>query len=800
MGRIHHAVCAGTTVCALLLTTPAIDGQTGARDGEWRTYGGDLGNTRYSPLDQINGDNFGDLEVAWRFKTDSLGPRPEFNFQSTPLMVKGRLYTTAGSRRAVVALDAATGELLWMHSEHEGERGENAPRQLSGRGLAYWSDGREERILYVTPGYRLVALDARTGAPVRSFGAGGVVDLKKDFDQEIDLIDSDVGLHAAPIVAGNTIIVGAAHRVSFVPRSKTNVKGYVRGYDVRNGRRLWLFRTIPKPGDFGAETWKDAASLAYTGNTGVWAQMSVDEELGLAYLPVESPTGDFYGGHRPGDGLFGESLVAVDLKTGRRRWHYQLVHHGIWDWDIPCAPILVDLTVGGRRVKAVAQPTKQSWVFVFDRATGQPLWPIEERPVPQSDVPLEKTSPTQPFPTKPPAFDRQGVSTDDLIDFTPELRAEALKLVSRFKLGPIYTPPVVSRPEGPLATLVLPNNNGGPNWPGGAVDPETGILYIYSWTQAAAHALIQDPERSDMEYIRGFATAPAGEGRRRAEQPGEGEGEGGGGGVRLLVQGLPLIKPPWGRISAIDLNAGEIVWQVAHGETPDAVRNHPALEGLNIPRTGRPGGRIGTLVTRTLVIAGEPGFFTTPSGERGAMLRAYDKRTGTEVGSVYMPAPQTGSPMTYSLNGQQYIVVAISGGSYSGELVAFKLPAEPAGPATSERSVWAGIYSVEQARRGGKLYAAQCASCHGPLLEGTGPAGALVGPGFGANWEGRSLGELADRTRLTMPVGKPGTLSRQQVSDLLAFVLERNGFPAGQAELPSQAEGLRQIVYAATKR
>jgi quinoprotein glucose dehydrogenase len=593
-----------------------------------------------------------------------------------------------------VALDAATGELLWMHSQHEGERGEAAPRQLSGRGLAYWSDGKEERILYVTPGYRLIALDARTGTLVSRFGRNGVLDLKLDFDQDIDPVNSDVGLHAAPIVAGSTIIVGAAHRVSFVPKSKSNVKGYVRGYDVRSGRRLWIFHTIPRPGQFGAETWEDKESLERTGNTGVWAQMSVDEELGLVYLPVESPTGDVYGGHRPGSGLFGESLVAVDLKTGTRRWHYQLVHHGIWDWDIPCAPILVDLSLNGRTIKAVAQPTKQSWVFLFDRATGEPLWPIEERKVPMSDTPLEKTSPTQPVPMKPPAFDRQGVTVDDLIDFTPELRAEAVKLASRFKLGPIYTPPIVSQWDGPLATLTLPGNNGGPNWPGGAVDPETGILYIYSFTQVAAHGLIRDPSRSDMEYVRGTArppaslegAAPAPRGDARARGGGrgvqsdaDGEGEDGGAAARLFVQGLPLIKPPWGRISAIDLDAGEIVWQVPHGETPDAVRNHPALKGLDIPRTGRPAGRIGTLVTKTLVIAGEAGFFTTPAGLRGAMLRAYDKATGKEVGAVYMPAPQTGSPLTYTLHGRQYIVVAISGGSYTGELLAFTLPADALG-------------------------------------------------------------------------------------------------------------------------
>jgi quinoprotein glucose dehydrogenase len=694
----RSVVVSGVTLWALLGAVAF--GQSGARNGEWRTYGGDLGNTRYAPLDQINRDNFKDLEIAWRFKTDSLGPRPEYNFQSTPLMVNGRLFSTAGSRRAVVALDAGTGELLWMHSENEGPRGEAAPRQLSGRGLAYWTDGRDERILYVTPGYRLVALDAKTGVLVSSFGTRGVVDLKLDDDQEIDLVTGEIGLHAAPVVAKDTVIIGAAHLVSFSPKSKTNVKGYVRGYDVRTGKRTWIFHTIPRPGEFGAETWDDKASLAFTGNTGVWAQISVDEELGLVYLPVELPTGDFYGGHRPGNGLFGESLVAVDLKTGKRKWHYQLVHHGIWDWDIPCAPILLDLTMNGKVVKAVAQPTKQSWVFLFDRVTGQPLWPIEERPVPQSDVPLEKTSPTQPFPTKPPAFDRQGVSIDDLIDFTPELRAEAVKLVSKYKLGPMYTPAIVSQPDGPLGTLVMPSNNGGPNWPGGAVDPQTGILYIYSFTQVTARGLVHDPERSDMEYILGTATASAaggaaggragaggrggGGGRAGGGRAGAGRGETeqgeGGFGRGLTVQGLPLVKPPWGRISAIDLGKGEIVWQVAHGETPDAVRNHPALKGLTIPRTGRSNGRIGTLVTKTLVIAGEPGFFTTPAGVRGAMLRAYDKATGAEVGSVYMPAPQTGSPMTYMLNGQQYLVIATSGATSAGELLAFKLPSESISP------------------------------------------------------------------------------------------------------------------------
>ncbi|MGH9142843.1 MAG: pyrroloquinoline quinone-dependent dehydrogenase, partial [Vicinamibacterales bacterium] len=372
-----------------------------------------------------------------------------------------------------------------------------------------------------------------------------------------------------------------------------------------------------------------------------------------------------------------------------------LVHHGIWDMDIPCAPILADITVDGRKIKALAQITKQGWVYVFDRTNGQPVWPIEERPVERGTVPGEWYSPTQPFVTKPPAFDRQGVSPDDVIDFTPELHAEGLKLLSRYKIGPIFTPPVVSNVNGPLGTLVMPSVTGGANWQGGALDPETNQLYVYSVTAPSALGLVQpDPAKSDFGYVLGVARANAppvqtrsesagpasnqpaasagGGGRGPAAAGGRGAAPGGRGGA-LSVEGLPLIKPPYGRITAIDLNKGDISWQIAHGDTPDNIKNHPALKGMDIPRTGRPG-RIGVLVTKNLVIAGEGGFATTPNGQRGAMLRAYDKATGADVGAVYMPAPQTGSPMTYFYNGKQYIVVAISGASYSGELLAFKLP------------------------------------------------------------------------------------------------------------------------------
>ena len=639
-------------VLALSSGVVTVSAQTGAADGEWRTYGGDLASTRYAPLDQIDGDNFNDLEVAWRFNTVNLGPQPDFNYQATLLMVDGVLYSTAGSRRNVVALDAATGEMLWMYRLDEGERGENAIRRMSGRGVAYWTDGQgDERIFLVTIGYQLVALDAKTGRPVPHFGEDGIVDLKLFNDQYIDPVSGEIGWNGAPLVARDVVIVGAAHRAGSAPPSRENVKGYIRGFDVRTGERKWIFHTIPTAGEFGRDTWL-SDSAVYTGNTGVWTNLTVDEELGIAYLPIEIPTGDYYGGHRPGDNLFGESLVAVDLETGERLWHFQFVHHPIWDYDVPCPPILVDITVDGRDIKAVAQPTKQGWVYVFDRVTGEPVWPIEERPVPAGTVPGEWYSPTQPFPTKPPPFERQGFPIEELIDFTPELRAEALEFVSQYQTGPVFTPPIAAGDNGLLATLFVPN---GANWPGGSYDPDTGIMYVFSHTLMRALGLVNNPERSDMDYVNGRS-------------------------ARLTVRGLPLLKPPWGQITAIDLNKGEIVWQIAHGQTPDLVRNHPSLRGIDVPRTGRTGGGggssgpIGTLTTKTLVISGEGGTITTAPGERGAMLRAYDKASGEERGAVAIPAAQTGSPMTYMLDGKQYLVLAVGGGVRPGELMAFKLP------------------------------------------------------------------------------------------------------------------------------
>jgi len=649
------------TISILTLLSGPLTAQDGATGGNWPTYGGDLGHTRYAPLEGINADNFSDLELAWRFRTENLGPRPEFVFQSTPLVVDGVLYTTAGTRRAAVALDAETGEMLWVHRLNEGDRAEASPRRLSGRGLTYWDDGADGTIYYVTPGYRLIALNALTGRRVTNFGENGMVDLKLELDQELDLVTGEIGLHAAPIISNGVIVIGAAHLPGVAPRTKEKPKGHVRGYDARTGERRWIFHTIPDADEYGNNTWL-GDSWRYTGNTGVWGQMTIDEELGYVYLPVEMPTGDLYGGHRPGDNLFSDSIVALELETGNRVWHYQTIHHDVWDFDLPNAPILVNINVDGTSVKALAQPSKQGFLYVLDRTNGEPIWPIEERPVPQSDVPGETTAPTQPFPTKPPPFERQGFGIDDLIDFTPELRQRAEELVTNYRTGPLFTPPSIATLDGTLGTLHLPGLTGGTNWPGGSFDPETGIFYIYSKTEVHSLSLVRAPRRSNMDYIMGRPRRPAGDQNERI-------GRGG-----LNIEGITIVKPPWGRITAIDLQSGEILWQIAHGETPDHIRNHPLLAGIGLPRTGVANQRIGTLVTKTLVIAGDGGLFTDDDGTHRSALRAYDKATGKELGSLPLPVPATGSPMTYAIDGEQYLVVAIAGGGFPGELWAFRVP------------------------------------------------------------------------------------------------------------------------------
>ena len=581
----------------LLGTTPAI-AQRGAADGEWRYNGGDPGSTRYAPLDQINRDNVASLEVAWRWKAANFGPAPEYNYRTTPLMVDGVLYATAGYRRAAVAIDAGTGETLWTYRLDEG--GRSAPRRNSGRGVAYWeTPATGPRIFLVTPGFHLVALDARSGIPVGDFGDGGVIDLRLDLGREIDLERAPIGSSSPPIVADGVVVVGSAMPSGGRPPSPEMPPGHVRGYDAVTGELRWTFHTIPQPGEYGNDTWEDG-SWEYTGNAAVWTAISADPELGYVYLPVELGTGDYYGGHRPGDNLFSQSLVALHAATGERVWHYQTVHHGIWDYDPPAAPVLVDLVVDGREIEAVAQITKQTFTFVFDRRTGEPVVPgerpIEERPVPQSDVPVE---------------------------------------------------------GGTQGTLMVPGSLGGANWPGGALDPETGYLYVQSATAPSVIALVRDPDASEMDYIQGRGALRL----RRGGGP----------------QGLPLFKPPWGTIAAIDLNAGEIAWKMPNGDTPEYVKEHPALEGINVERTGRPD-RGGLLVTRTLLFAGEGGGMYAAFGSGGNMLRAHDKATGEVVAEIELPANQTGLPMTYLHEGRQYIVVAVGARGRAGELVALALP------------------------------------------------------------------------------------------------------------------------------
>jgi quinoprotein glucose dehydrogenase len=692
---------------AVLLTTQ-ISGQAGypsTANGEWPTYNGDLKGTRYSPLDQINASNFSKMEVAWRFKTDNFGPYPEYKLEGTPLVVKGVLYTTAGTRRSVIALDAKTGEQIWSHSMREGKRAAIAPRQLSGRGVAYWTDGRnDERILYITTGYRLVALNAKTGMPIPSFGKDGVVDLKvgvlKSAGVQIDLETGEIGVHTTPFITRSGIVlIGSAMREGATVGTHDNTKGLARAYDVRSGKLLWTHQNIPRPEQFGGETWENE-SWAMNGNVGVWTNIAIDEDLGMVYLPVETPTSDYYGGHRPGDNLFAESLVAVDLKTGQRKWHFQFVHHPLWNYDMSSTPILADVTVDGRARKVVAVPSKQAWLYVFDRVTGEPVWPIVERPVPQSDVPGEKTAKTQPHPPDSLRYARNTFKLpDDLIDWTPELRAAALERTKRYRWADTpFNPPVLGDVNGLLGAIVVGTAT---NWPGGGYDPENHIVFAPAGNMPGVRTLVAPPAGfSDIRYVAGIAgqpfrevlgpgdccaaDAPQTAARARdarataaAPAPAAAAAAGGEGGGGLNVMGLPIIKPPYGLIAAVDLDRGRVLWQTPHGDTPDNIRLNPALKGINLPKTGQPAtSGVGLLVTKTLVIMGDPQVTAPGTRPRGAMLRAYDKKTGQQVGEVWMPAPQSGSPMTYRVDGKQYIVVAISGGAYSGEYLAFSLPSE----------------------------------------------------------------------------------------------------------------------------
>jgi quinoprotein glucose dehydrogenase len=572
------------------------------------------------------------------------------NYEHTPLMVNGTLYMSTAVGR-VAALDATTGRVLWVDMPSQ-PAGEPPARGGATRGVAYWTDGGDDERILAVMGASLIALNARTGRRIAGFGEGGRVDMTQGYDREV----TGYRWSSAPLVVRDVIVMGG------VPSPATDVlterqraikdmpPDDIRGYDVRTGKLLWTFHVVPRPGEVGNETWQDD-SWAYSGNSGVWSLISADEELGYVYLPFETATGDYYGGTRPGNNLFAESLVCLDARTGQRVWHYQAIHHGLWDYDFPAAPILVDITVDGRPIKAVVQVSKQAYAYVFDRVTGEPVWPIEERPVPQGEVPGEWYSPTQPVPTKPPPFDQQGVAESDLIDFTPELKAEALRIVSQFNYGPLYTPPeVLGTPKGKQGTILLPGTNGGANWGGAGFDPDTHVLYVPSSHLPTVVGLVRSehPE-SNLPWVKKGGVALEG------------------------PMGLPdPFKPPYSRLVAIDLDKGDILWSVANG---DGLRNHPAFKGLNLPPLGTPG-RLAPLVTRSFVFLGE-GSDTgvgVPRGGGGPTFRAFDKQTGAIVWEMELPAGTSGAPMTYMAGGRQYILVAISGRGFPGELVALALP------------------------------------------------------------------------------------------------------------------------------
>ncbi len=651
---------ASSTAASAPAPAPAVAAKPipAAKPAEWRAYNGNYASARYSPLEQIDKDTIGTLHIAWRQSLTPDVPRdsgvkappPSSNNQTTPLMIGGLVYFSTGIG-GVAALDAASGKVVWNVdpvAAEDGVAADDSSRRTGGatRAISYYADGGDGRIIALVGGRYLTALNAKTGKRVQSFGDKGQVDLRKGQERS----DSFTWRTGPTVIVRGVIIIGSVVNdinAARGPQLKTAIPGNVRGIDVKTGKQLWIWHSIPHPGEAGNETWLDK-SWEYTGHTNVWGAMSADEELGLVYMPETTPTNDWYGGKRPGDNLFAESIVALDARTGKRAWHFQGVHHGLWDYDFPCAPVLVDITVKGKKIKAIAQPSKQSLLYVLDRKTGKPVWPIEERPVPKGDAPGEWYAPTQPMPLngqgKPFAYDQLGVTVDDLIDFTPELRAEAVKMLEQYAYGPVFYPIVVQgqgNGAGKKGSIHMPGSYGGTNWPGAAFDPETSTLYVPSSHTPVVASLVPSPAGSDTGYT------------RERYEPVRGP------------QGLPLFKPPYGRLVAIDLNKGEIKWTVANGDGP---RDHPALKGLNLPPLGVPG-RVGPLVTKSLVFMGE-GFPQDPPGSGGKKFRAFDKATGAVVWETTLDGAVTGVPMTYSWQGKQYLIVPIGFAGHPGEFVA----------------------------------------------------------------------------------------------------------------------------------
>jgi len=721
---IGTAILLATAVPVVLLVranqSSAVQGAQlvrGNKPGEWRYWGGDAWSTRYSALDQINASNFNSLQVAWQWNAGAFGS--DEYYRTTPLYANGRLFTVATTRRVATAIDPENGETLWMWRLDEGIRWQKAPRQFAGRGLAYWSDGSEERVIVVTPGYHMASLDAKTGVADPKFGKNGVIDLmdglglplvplavddsgpliisdaapyrKAKPDEKWDPVtktgaDGTTGIdpslgqiaNSSPaVVVGDIVVVGNSSIHGYYPIRTHNLPGFVRGFDIRTGKQLWKFNLVPQPGEFGAETWKNGSKIGTegVGKVDPWATWSADPELGLVYVPTGMPLMDEYGGHRPGDNLYGNSLVAIDVKTGKRKWHFQMVHHDIWDYDTPMAPNLVDITVNGRRRKAIAQTTKQGWVYTFDRETGEPIWPMPETPVLASDVPGEQAAKTQPIPSKPAPYSQQGLVEADLIDYTPAIKDSALKLAKKCRMGPYYIPGSTTDGTSKLnCSWYAPGASGGVNIDGGgAVDPETGMLYVGSQTGMSTIQLQKDP-CSEFRYssihdncgLIGALPAPPGY-KPSSERAGGFENRASG----SQIGGVSIVKPKeYGGITAYDMNSGGKTWWAPNVGMIPQTSNDPLFSGVTLPPVGGRG-QAQIITTKTLVIYGAGRNGGVPG--KGPELYAVDKATGKQVGAVKIPAKTTAVPMTFLHKGRQYVVFAIGAGSNT-SLVALTLP------------------------------------------------------------------------------------------------------------------------------
>lgn len=647
--------------CMALCLLPAHAGGRKAADvpsGEWHAYGAEAGSSKYTPLDQINRGNVGSLRILWRrpgIDPQITDAEPDLNannnFRGTPLMIGGVLYAS-NAVGLVEAFDPGTGKTIWVQEPLEpGIRGLAG---LSTRTVAYWSDGKSARI-FVARGDYLASMDAKTGRLDRKFGDGGKVDLRRGDKNGV----LTAGGSAGPIVVGDRVIIGGSSGHDFGVKAEGPAED-IRAYDVRTGRLRWTFHVVPREGEFGYETWRDG-SAARSGGAGAWAALTADEKLGYVYVGTGSPNNPWFGGHRPGENLFANSILCLNAKTGRRVWHYQLVHHDLWDYDVAAAPVLANIVVNGKSIKAVIAAPKHGFIFVFDRVTGKPVWPIEERPVLASSTPGEKAWPTQPFPTKPAPVDRQGLSLDDVIDFTPELRAESLEILKSVVIGPTFTPPTVAVPGGTQGTFTFPGSGGGVNWNGPAFDPETGRLFVATFTAPWLNGLVKPPARLSptIEYMHGPSYESQDIMAACCEQ------------FELYgPEGLPLYKPPYGRITAIDLNTGEHVWVAPNGDGP---RNHPRLKHLNLPPLGQPG-KTAILLTKSLLFIGDGSPITSMSRGGGNKFRAFDKGTGEVVWETELPAGTTGAPMSYLFHGKQFIVIPIGDKGHDAEWVALGLP------------------------------------------------------------------------------------------------------------------------------